>query len=371
MLSDCNKALTMIDRAAAEFARRQLATELVEHDRYPFSPFCENALQTAYEIDLFHTILPATSDGVGQGMTALCLILDNICRIDSSFGGIIFTNAFAQKVLLSAEDDNTIQSIVSSATNARQFLIAYPVFNNPGEIEPVIQASIKDDRYILTGTVEYLVLGGITDKAVIPAKTSGQNEYSFFFIDLCETRIIKTDTVLSLGFHACPAIDITLNNIEGTLIGREGQGPVYFESASDSMHVAAAAMSAGIMKGSYQEAFEYSQKRFQGGRKISDWSEVQMILSNMAIKIKIAELAIAQACQAVDQFLPQWEQCSYATAIYVQEMACDVTTDGIQVLGGAGYMEDFGQAKRYRDAKHAQSLLGIAPMKKLRYFNKH
>jgi alkylation response protein AidB-like acyl-CoA dehydrogenase len=188
---------------------------------------------------------------------------------------------------------------------------------------------------------------------------------------MSDDRIIKSDTVLSLGFHACPAIDITLKNSEAELIGNQGKGNAYFDSASDAMHVAAAAISIGTMKGAYREAYEYSHNRFQGGREIFNWSEIQMILANMAIKIKIAEMAIAQACHAVDNCLSQWEQCSCATAIHVQEMACDVTTDGIQVLGGTGYMEDFGQAKRYRDAKQAQSLLGLAPMKKLRYLKKN
>ncbi|MFH2066122.1 MAG: transposase [Pseudomonadota bacterium] len=48
-------------------------------------------------------------------------------------------------------------------------------------------------------------------------------------------------------------------------------------------------------------------------------------------------------------------------------MACKTTADGIQVMGGAGYMKDFGQEKRFRDARHVQSLLGMAPMKKISY----
>ncbi|MBI5896521.1 MAG: acyl-CoA dehydrogenase, partial [Desulfobacterales bacterium] len=48
---------------------------------------------------------------------------------------------------------------------------------------------------------------------------------------------------------------------------------------------------------------------------------------------------------------------------------CDVTTDGIQVMGGVGYMKDFGQEKRFRDAKHTQALLGIAPAKKIKFMN--
>ncbi len=68
---------------------------------------------------------------------------------------------------------------------------------------------------------------------------------------------------------------------------------------------------------------------------------------------------------------PGWDSCSRAAALLVGEMACDVTTDGIQLLGGVGYMKDFGQEKRFRDARHIQALLGIAPVRKINFLNEY
>jgi alkylation response protein AidB-like acyl-CoA dehydrogenase len=95
-----------------------------------------------------------------------------------------------------------------------------------------------------------------------------------------------------------------------------------------------------------------------------------MILSNMAVRMNIADMTLRQACQAVEQNEPGWELNSLAAAIHIQEMACDLTTDGIQLLGGYGYMKDYGQEKRFRDAKHVQALLGMVPMKRLQYIKK-
>ena len=78
--------------------------------------------------------------------------------------------------------------------------------------------------------------------------------------------------------------------------------------------------------------------------------------------------ALLSACQAIDGKEPGWEKNSIAAAVKIQEMACNLTTDGIQVMGGAGYMKDFGQEKRFRDAKHIQALFGMTPRKKLKYF---
>jgi len=60
-----------------------------------------------------------------------------------------------------------------------------------------------------------------------------------------------------------------------------------------------------------------------------------------------------------------WEKTARAVAIHIAEMACRATVDGVQLLGGNGYMKDYGQEKRMRDAGQAQCLLGMAPVRKM------
>lgn len=54
-----------------------------------------------------------------------------------------------------------------------------------------------------------------------------------------------------------------------------------------------------------------------------------------------------------------------SSALHVHEIACETVTDGVQILGGNGYMKDYGQEKRFRDARQVQALLGTVPMRKL------
>ncbi len=369
MIASNDKALKMLEKATTEFSRKELAPDREENDKYPFGPFFDTVLNKAYELDFFHTLLPEELNGVGQGVSAFCVILDNICREDSSLAGIIFTNSAAQEIMLSAKSLDALKKN-AGVDKVQDFLIAFPVFNNPSEIDHLADAKKVNGNYILSGSVEYVSLGNIASQGLIPAKIQGKEGISFFLIDLSDKNVDKSSPIHSLGLHACPAVDLEIKNVKGVLIGKEGAGNTYFEEMSDKMHVAAAAMSLGIMKGSFKEALEYSQKRFQGGREIIHWSEIKMILATMAIKINNADMTIARACGAIDKKESKWALCSRAAAAHIQEMACDLTTDGIQVLGGVGYMKDFGQEKRFRDAKHVQSLLGIAPMKKIKYIEK-
>jgi alkylation response protein AidB-like acyl-CoA dehydrogenase len=360
-----DKELRLLDRASAEFAKKELSPGREENDKYPFGPFFDAVLEKAYRLDFLNLLLPEAHGGIGGGLSALCIILYNICQEDASLGGIIFTHAAAQEILLAANGEPLLKQ--TSGDAAKKSLIAYPSFNNPNEISPAATVEKNGNGYTLSGSLEYLVLGGIASHALIPARFDGKPGYSFFLINLFDAGIQKSEPVLSLGLHACPAIDLTLQQVKGSIVGAEGEADKYFNKMADRMHLAAAAMSAGIMRGSFKEAFEYCKAREQGGRKILNWSEVRMILADMALHVKTAEMTVSRACMAADSKEKGWEACARAAALSICERACSLTTDGIQVLGGVGYMKDFGQEKRFRDAAQVQSLLGIARMKKLKF----
>lgn len=366
MIAGTDKELKLLDKASSEFARKALAPDREENDKFPFGPFFSPVLEKAYSLDFFHTMLPESLGGIGHGVTGLSVILYNICRADSSLGGIVFTHTAALELMLAAGADNLIQPIMQSEGTVNEFLIAFPIFSNPSEIANMAVCKKTNNGYTLSGAVDFVVLGGLAGQALLPAKFDGTTDFSFFLVDLADHGISASDPVHSLGLHACPAVDLRLENTTGILAGEEGKGAVYFEAMADRMSVAAAAMSAGIMKGAYDEALEYSRGRFQGGREIINWSEVQMILADMTVNIHNADMIISRACRAVDTKEKGWRTGSRAAAIFIQSAACDLTTWGIQVLGGVGYMKDFGQEKRFRDAQHIQALLGLAPMRKLK-----
>ena len=360
------KELGLLAKAASEFAKKQLAPDREENDKFPFGSFFDGVLDKAFGVDFFHILLPESMNGMNQGLSALAVTLDHICQEDSSLGGILFTTAAAQELLFAAGAAAELESI-AACTAVREFIIGMPVFNNPAEVKHLAQFKKAGDTYTLSGDLEYMVLGGMARQAVIPASAPGSSKFSWFLVNLDQNGVTKSEPILSLGLHACPAVDLSFANAKATLIGEEGKGAEYFEKMADRMHAAAAAMSLGIMKGSFKEAFDYAKKREQGGHTIINWSEVKMMLSNMAIKITNAEMILERVCKSVDNLEPRWEARARAAALHIQDMACDLTTDGIQLLGGVGYMKDFGQEKRFRDAKHIQALLGIAPVKKIRF----
>jgi alkylation response protein AidB-like acyl-CoA dehydrogenase len=92
---------------------------------------------------------------------------------------------------------------------------------------------------------------------------------------------------------------------------------------------------------------------------------VRMLLANMAVEVQVGQSCLAWACHELDAKSPGWDKTSRAAAIHVAEMACRATVDGVQLLGGNGFMKDYGQEKRMRDSKQVQCLLGMAPVRKM------
>jgi len=370
MKTTVSDELKMLEEMAGDFAAKELLEDREENDKYPFGPLFEGVLTKAHDVGFFSIMLPEEMGGAADAVNAVCLVLDEVCRADASLGGIIFTNARAQEMVARAGEVEVLKKIAANAAGYAGLLIAFPSFNNPGEIENVAMVERSKDKYILSGDIEYVVLGGIADSALLPAKVKGEEGYSLFLVNLKGDGLDIGEPVLSLGLHSCPAVDMSLSDVEGKLVGQEGKGGDYFEAAVDRLSVAAAAMAAGVIKGSFVEALDYTKERVQGGREIVNWSEVRMLLSSMAVKGKVADILVDRASRSVDCGEPGWQLDSRAAALHVQEMAADATTDGIQLLGGNGYMKDYGQEKRFRDAKQIQALMGLTPMRKLKYIKR-
>ena len=203
-------------------------------------------------------------------------------------------------------------------------------------------------------------MGGFAGQALLPVTVQGGEGFDWFLVDLSDPAISKSEPIMSHGLHACPAVDISLNKALAKPVGDTGQGAALFEKTAATMQLAAAAMSCGIMKGSFNEAVNYCRQRNQGGRKIKDWSEMQMLLSNMAIQMNVADLLVSRACQAVKDNEKNWDLKVQSAALHVLSSAT------AQAMGGVGYMKDFGQEKRFRDSGQVQAFMGNFPMKKIR-----
>jgi alkylation response protein AidB-like acyl-CoA dehydrogenase len=345
---------------AKDFAAKELADKREKNDKYPFGELFLGSIKSAGEVGFFGVNIPTQFGGVGMGESALASILENLSTADASMAAVVFTNAAAIEIINQASVDSDCSAVYEKLSAQDALPVSFHAYTSIRENE--VPAIVSGGT--IFGKLGFLSLGGLARYAVVPAQTTDK-KYSYYLIDLNAAGVQKSETVFSLGLHACPAADVFLNQVSGVLIGKVGEGEKYFRAMQSRLSIGAAAMSLGIMKGSFAEALQYTKDRFQGGRQIINWSEVRMLLANMAVEIQVGMNCVGWACHQRDTQAFGWEKAARAAAIHVAEMACRATVDGVQLLGGNGYMKDFGQEKRMRDAKQVQCLLGMAPVRKM------
>ncbi len=359
-----DRELSLLAKAAGEFGAKVLAPSREENDQYPFGPLFEPALTRAFDLGFLHAGLPENLEGLGDRLAPLCALLENVARDDASMAAVILTTAFAQNILLEAGEEERFKSFAGGSWTWADVLMAAPVFRDPTETAPGLTAEKRGETFVLSGKSDYVVLGGIAKRAVLPALDQA-GALGYYLVDLGGWGIRKSGPVFSLGLHACPAADLEFSGAEALSVGKAGDGGKLFRAVSQRFSVAAAAVLSGIMRGSFKEAADYAKKRQQGGKEIIRWSELRMILASMVQGVRSTGMLVTEACRLWDAGDPKRRSAALSAFLHAAEAAISATTDGIQALGGVGYMKDFGQEKRFRDAQHLSAAFGILPRKKL------
>jgi len=363
-----NEELRAFNDLARSFARKELLEHVHEHE-YPYSRKVTEVMEMAIEAGLFGINLSTDWGGTGLDASALTGIVEEISAIDAGMAAMLFTNAAALEIIAAAKTNGeSCRSTYQLIAGQEGIPLAFQSYASPDEIGfPEVSGK---DKYLLNGNLPLLALGGMARYAVAAGARQKETGFSYYLIDLSAPGVMKSDPVLTLGFQACQAVDTNLKDVPGLLIGAEGAGNIYFQKMLSAMSVPAAALSLRIMQGCFNEAIDYAGQRWQGGRNIVEWSGVRMKLAEIAIKINVAKSCLSGIFSTYDTASPDANNHAVAAAIHISELACSATSEGVQLLGGNGYMKDYGQEKRMRDAWQARSLLGMSGLKKMKYIDR-
>lgn len=364
-----NEELKAFGDLAHSFARKELFEHVLDHE-YPYPREITGVMETAKKAGLFGINLPIEWGGVGLNAPALAGIMEEISAIDAGMAGILFTHAAALEIISAAAETDAegCRPIYQLAAGPDSIPLAFQSYASPDEMD--LPEVTGEGRHLLSGHLPFLVLGGMARYAVVTGARQNGRGFSYYLIDLTGDGVTRSGPILTLGFQACQAVDTTLKDVPALLVGAEGKGEIYFHTMQSRMSMPAAAISLGIMQGCFKEALAYASQRWQGGRNIVEWSGVRMKLAEIAIQIDVARSCLSGILSASDAAPPDGNRSALAAVIHISDMACTATSEGVQLLGGNGYMKDYGQEKRMRDARQARSLLGMSGLKKMKYIER-
>ncbi len=347
----------MIRRAAAEFARKELAPHVREWDRDAVFPAA--ALRQAGELGFLGVLVPEELGGAGMGYIEYVTIIEEISKIDPSVGLTIAAhNSLGTGHIL--QYGNEVQKKKYLPKLARgEWLAAW------GLTEPTAGSDAggarttavqRDGGWVLNGVKTFTTNAGVGNVAVIVASTDSSKKHhglSAFIVERDRPGFSVGKHEDKLGMRASDTCEVVLQDcrVPGeNLLGRPGEGFRQAMGVLDGGRISIAALGLGIAAGALDAAVAYAREREQFGQPIGSFQAIQSKIADMATETEAARLLTLQAAWLKDEGRKTTRESSMAK-LYASEVAVRVANEAVQVFGGYGYVKDYPVEKFYRDAK--------------------
>ncbi len=221
----------------------------------------------------------------------------------------------------------------------------------------------------VTGSKAWVTHGGEADFYTLFARTSEERSrgISCFLVpgDAPGLTVQAPERKMGLTGSTTATLDYDGVRLEADrLIGGEGAGLQIALQALDSGRLGIAAVATGLAQGSLDLAVEYAKERETFGQPIIEHQGLGFLLADMAAAVESARAVTLEAARRRDRGLPFARQASVAKLL-ATDAAMKVTTDAVQVLGGAGYTKEFPVERHMREAKVMQIFEGTNQIQRL------
>ncbi|HZO73712.1 MAG TPA: acyl-CoA dehydrogenase family protein [Ktedonobacteraceae bacterium] len=232
------------------------------------------------------------------------------------------------------------------------------------------RAQRSGDVYMITGSKMWVTNGGEADLYLLMARTqSGEDasRISSFMVEKGTPGFSFGKTERKMGLHSSPTRELIFEQCAlpaANLVGEEGQGFKIALSSLDGGRINIGAIAVGVAQAAFETARDYARERKQFGKSISTFQAIQFMLADMAMKIEAARLLVYEAAYKLDTGQSAGMYASMAKC-FATDMAMEVTTNAVQILGGAGYVRDYPAERYMRDVKVAQIFEGTNQIQRI------
>jgi len=357
-LSDEQKMVQDMARKFADQELKPIAAEIDETHRHN-----DDVLRKMAENGFMGVAIPAEYGGAGMDYVAYSLILTEISRGCASTGVIMSVNnsLYGFPVYKFGTEEQRIKfntPVASGQAHGCYGLTEANAGSDPAGMKTT--AVLDGDSWIINGEKKFITNGNIAKYGVIAAvtdKSKGYKGITQFVIDLEETEGFSVGKVEDkLGIRGSGTSELVFQDAripKDSILGDPGSGFKQMLTTLDSGRIGIASQALGIAKCCMEEAIKYSKERVQFGKSIDSFQSTQFKIADMATRIAASELLIQKAAWLESNNLPFEKEAAMAK-MYASDTAMDATVEGIQILGGYGYVTEYPMERLMRDAKITQ-----------------
>ncbi|WP_278265097.1 acyl-CoA dehydrogenase [Nocardia sp. AG03] len=334
--------------------------------------FPEEAL-TALNAAGFNAVhVPEAYGGQGADSVATCIVIEEVARVCGSASLIPAVNKLGTMGLILNGSEELKQKVLGDLVNGKMASYALSEREAGSDAASMrTRAKADGDGWILNGSKCWITNGGKSEWYTVMAVTDaekGANGISSFMVHKDDEGFVVGPLEHKLGIKGSPTAELYFENcrIPGDrIVGEPGTGFKTALQTLDHTRPTIGAQAVGLAQGALDAAIAYTKDRKQFGKAIADFQNTQFMLADMAMKVEAARLMVYTSAARAERGEKNLGFISAAAKCFASDVAMEVTTNAVQLFGGAGYTTDFPVERMMRDAKITQIYEGTNQIQRL------
>jgi alkylation response protein AidB-like acyl-CoA dehydrogenase len=319
--------------------------------------------------------IPEEYGGLESSASTIAKIFEEISLVDIGPAIFLSVHTMVSGLITRHGTDEQKQSILPKLA-AGEFLGAFAL-TEPGAGSDAsalaTTATIKDDEYILNGSKCYITSAGFADLYIVFAKTvsGAEGGISAFVVPSTTTGLSIGAPEKKMGAELSPIASLYFDNARvpaTALLGKLHQGFAVALSGLAAGRVNIAACANGLSQAALSSAIDHLKTREQFGETLSNYQGLQFMIADMYQLLEASRTITAKAAHILDSDNTNKDAIKLSSSsakCFATDAAMKITTDAVQLLGGAGYMREYGVESLMRSAKMLQIVEGANQIQRM------
>ncbi|MBU8578040.1 acyl-CoA dehydrogenase family protein [Brevibacterium luteolum] len=368
-LSEDHEAIREAVREVVDAKIAPHAADVDANARYP-----QEAHDALVATDFFAPHIPEEYGGVGADALATAIVIEEVARGCMSSSLIPAVNKLgSMPVQIGGSEEIKQKYFPAVASGESGFSYGLSEREAGSDTASMKTRAVRDgDDWVLNGVKTWITNAGVSDFYTVMAVTDpdgprGRN-ISAFVVEKSDEGFSFGEKERKLGIKGSPTRELFFENcrIPGDrIVGEEGQGLKIALQTLDHTRVTIAAQALGVAQGALDYAIGYIKERKQFGKPVSEFQALQFMVADMGMKLEAARQLTYAAAAKSERNDDDLGYFGAAAKAYASDVAMEITTDAVQLLGGAGYVQDHPVERMMRDAKITQIYEGTNQIQRL------
>ncbi|MDQ1747598.1 MAG: hypothetical protein QOD07_1861 [Frankiaceae bacterium] len=361
----------LLRKTVRQLADDKIAPRAAEIDET--AEFPRDVLDALVAADLHAVHVPEEYGGTGADAIASAIVIEEIARACCASSLIPAVNKLGTMgLLLSGSEELKQRYLPPLARGEVMFSYALSEPEAGSDAAGMKTRAVRDgDAYVLNGVKRWITNAGESEYYTVMAVTdpeAGARGISAFVVEKSDEGVSFGAPEKKMGIKGSPTREVYFDNVRipaDRMIGEPGTGFKTALATLDHTRLTIGAQALGVAQGAVDYCIRYVQERKQFGKPIAEFQGVSFMLADMAMKTEAARSLIYTAAAASERMDPNLTFMSAAAKCFASDVAMEVTTNGVQLLGGYGYTRDYPLERMMRDAKITQIYEGTNQIQRL------